>query len=340
MFFVVGNGVHEAIDAQASGDDPSEFFEEYVSRERADRKAAYEEVVGSAPWLGEMEEFESSVGLARSLVDQYFLHYGSENPLEDQGLKYVATEIPFSIPLGEYGGPDVNFVGTFDGIATDIQTESRFWLVENKTYDRKPDLKTAQRGNQYVGYNWAFRALTGHSASGTLFNGVAKQLMDTPTVLKSGELSQNKQAKVTVKTFLKAIQEGGRDPVKYLEYLEYLEERERNGDDRFFYREIFTYPNIQLDNWFNSTLLPIASELTEYQTALKEFIPAVYPNYTSCRNCLVQDICTAMDLDEDVEAIKDQRYEIKTYGTMTAVEGVKPSPVANATELIELLKGH
>ncbi len=180
MFFVVGNGVHEAIDAQASGEDPREFFQAYVSRERDDRVAYYEDAVGSAPWKSEMEEFENSVTLADKLVDQYFLHYGSKNPLAEQGLKYVATEIPFSIPLGEYGGPDVSFVGTFDGIATDLATESKFWLVENKTYDRKPDLQAAQRGNQYVGYNWAFRALTGHSAAGTLFNGVAKQLMDTP----------------------------------------------------------------------------------------------------------------------------------------------------------------
>lgn len=335
MFFVVGNGVHEAIDAQASGDDPLEFFEEYVSRERADRKAYYEEAVGSTPWQSEMEEFESSVNLARSLVDQYFSHYGSENPLEEQGLKYVATEIPFSIPLGQYGGPDVDFVGTFDGIATDLATETKFWLVENKTYDRKPDLQAAQRGNQYVGYNWAFRALTGLSAAGTLFNGVAKQLIDTPTVLKSGELSQNKQAKVTLKTFLKAIQDGGRDPVKYYDYLAFLEERERLGDDRFFHREIFTYPNIQLDNWFNNTLRPIAWELGE--EPYTGVSPQIYPNYTSCRGCLVADLCTAMDLDEDVEAIKRQRYEVKTYGTMNSVTGVTPTPVANAEELVAIL---
>lgn len=338
MYFVIGNAVHEAIDAQASGDDPYEFFEEYVSRERADRRAAYEEVVGSTPWQSEMEEFEDSVNMARRLVDQYFLQYGSENPLEDLGLKYVATEVPFSIPLD--GIPSVNFVGTFDGIATDLATETKFWLIENKTYDRRPNMADFWRGNQPTGYSWAFRALTGQTPAGMVYNGIAKHLIESPKVLQSGELSTNKQAKVTVKSYLKAIQEGGRDPIKYHSFLEFLEERERNGDDRFFYREIQAYSNVQLDNWERSTLHPIAAELSEYDMVGPYARHNVYPNYTSCRGCLVKDLCTAMDLDEDFQAVVDARYEKKTYGTMTAVSGVTPSPVANAQELVELLRGH
>ncbi len=54
IFFVIGSAVHEAIDAQARGDDPYEFFEEYVSRERADRRLAYEEITGTSAWQSEM----------------------------------------------------------------------------------------------------------------------------------------------------------------------------------------------------------------------------------------------------------------------------------------------
>ncbi len=335
MFFVVGNAVHEAIDAQASGNDPYEFFEEYVSRERADRRAAYEETVGSTSWQSEMEEFEDSVNLARSLVEQYFLQYGSENPLADLGLKYVATEVPFSIPLDEY--PPINFVGTFDGIATDMATETKFWLVENKTYDRRPAMDDFWRGNQPVGYTWAFRALTGATPAGMVYNGIAKHLIEPPKTLQSGELSTNKAAKVTVRSYLKAIQDGGRDPVKYLPFLEFLEEREQHGDDRFFFREIQPYSNIQLDNWERAVLHPISLELMEYQ---HPGAPDPYPNYTNCRGCLVKDLCVAMDMDEDFHAIADQRYEIKAYGTMDSVNGVTPTPVANAQELIRLLKGN
>lgn len=333
IYFVIGSAVHEALDAQARGDDPYEFFEEYVSRERADRRAAYEESVGSTPWQSEMEEFENSVSLARKLVDQYFLHYGAENPLEDLGLKLVATEIPFSIPLLH----GMNFVGTFDGVATDLETESRFWLVENKTYDRKPAMEDFWRGNQPTGYAWAFRALTGQTPAGIVYNGIAKQLVETPKVLQSGELSTNKSAKVTVKSYLKAIQDGGRDPVKYFDYLEFLQQRELNGDERFFYREIQSYSNAQLDNWGRNTLDPIADEIGGYDGQV-HFVP--FPNYTNCRGCLVKDICTAMDLDEDVQAVIDARYQIGTYGTMNAVNGATTHPVEDAQQLVDLLRGH
>lgn len=331
MFFVIGSAFHEALDAQSSGDDPLEFFEEYVSRERADRKAYYEEAVGSTPWQSEMEEFESSVNLARSLVVQYFHNYSADNPFEDLGLKVVASEVPFSIPLA--GPRNINFVGTFDGILTDLATETKFWLLENKTYDRRPNMEEWFRGNQPVGYAWAFRALTGHTPAGMVYNGVAKHLIESPKVLQSGELSKNKQAKVTLKSFTRAIAEGGRDPVKYLDYLEFLQEREEHGDDRFFYREVQAYGDIQLNNWGNAVLYPVALELSHAD------VQATYPNYTNCRGCLVKDICTAIDLNEDVDAVIQQRYEVKTYGTIEAVTGVTPSPVGNAQELVTLLTG-
>lgn len=338
VYFVIGSGVHEAIDAQARGDDPLEAFEEYVNGERADRRSEYEEITGTTPWASEMEEFEDSVILARALIHQYFDMYGWENPLESQGLKYIATEVPFSIPLFKDTEHEVNFVGTFDGIATDIETESYFYLTENKTAARKPDLDQVQRGNQFVGYNWAFRVLTGQTPAGTLYNGLLKKLIKSPKVLKSGALSVDKAAPVTLQTFLDALKRGGQDPVKYLSYMEFLEERERNGDDRFFFRSMFTYSNEQLDNWFNSTLKPIAFELVEpHKEAIGLELP-IYPNYTACQNCLVKDYCTAIDMGEDVEHLLDVKYETKTYGTMEAVSNSRRSPVTNMEELVALFK--
>lgn len=325
IFFVIGSAVHEAIDAQASGGDPLAAFEAYVLKERTERVAFYEETTGGQPYESELKEFEDSVELARGLTNQYFNQYGWDNPLADLGLKYVATEIPFSIPL-ENG---MNFVGTFDGIATDLATESLFYLVENKTAAQKPRIDTLQNNNQFVGYNWAFRQLTGATPAGTVYNLLLKRLIKKPKVLKSGELSQDKQAGVTLQTFLSAIQEGKRDPVKYLDYMTYLEERERNGDDRFFYRDKFTYTNAQLDNWHDDVLEPISDELN---TA-----PKIYPNFTNCDNCLVRDLCTAMQLGDDVQAVIDLRYEIKTYGTMEAVTGATPSGVSSVEELLGVL---
>lgn len=327
MFFVVGSAVHAAIEGQANGEDPLHSFEAYVSREREERKLAYREEVGSTPWQSEMESFDESVDLARSLVGQYFCHYSVENPLEDLGLKYVATEVPFSIPLRE----GVNFVGTFDGVATDIASESFFYLVENKTAARKPAMHDFWRRNQPIGYTWAFRTLTGHTPAGILYNGILKRVISSPKVLKSGKLSVDKSASVTTKTFLEAINRGGHEPTQYLEYLEFLQERETNGDDRFFHRELHSYSNHELDDWGES-LISISHDMTD--PALR-----IYPNRNSCSNCLVRDICEAMDYGEDVDSVVSTRYKLGKYGTMDAVDGATPVQVSSPSELIEYLKG-
>jgi len=334
---VIGSAVHEAIDAQASGGDPLEAFEAYVEKERTERIDFYYETTKHSPSEAEMREFEESVELARGLVNQYFTEYGWENPLEERGLKYVATEVPFSIPIGT----GLNFVGTFDGIATDIATESQFYLIENKTASQKPNIAMIQSSNQFVGYNWAFRTLTGQTLSGTLYNGIIKRIIKEPRVLKTGALSTDKSAGVTFRSFMAKMMRGGHDPVKYLDYLEYLQEREINGDDRFFVRDMLTFTNVQLDNWYEQVLKPISYEMWAQSPGVQSESSdlAIYPNFTSCDKCLVKDICDAMQLGEDVEAVKELRYEVKTYGTMEAVANVTPTVIASVSDLLETLNG-
>lgn len=325
MFFVVGSGVHAAIEAQADGEDPLVGFERFVESERESRRKAYESAVGSSPWAIEVEDFESSVLLARQLVSQYFAHYGAENPLESHGLKYVATEVPFSIPLGD----GTNFVGTFDAVATDIATESKFFLVENKTAGRKPKMEDFWRRNQPIGYAWAFRELTGETPAGILYNGILKQLIKEPKVLKSGALSTDKSALVTYQSFMQALIAGGYDLKKYVDYVAFLSERDARGDDRFFFREMHSYSNYELDQWGINMVLT-ASDMTTG--------PLLYTNRLSCDFCLVRDICEAQDLGEDVEQVVSTRYKRGTYGTMDAVDGAQPIVVSSPSELIEYLK--
>lgn len=329
IYFVVGSGVHEAIEANAMGKDPMEALERFIDKERAERIAYYEEQVGSSPWKAELEDFEESAELARNLATQYFKKYGLDNPLESEGLKYLAVEVPFAIPLGiETDEVTVTLVGTFDGVATDIETESQFFLVENKTATQKPNPERIQTGNQFVGYNWVFRELTGVTPSGTLYNGMLKRLIEPPKVLKSGELSQNKSASVTLGSFMEMVNRGGYDPEKYFDYIEFLANRENAGDHRFFYREMFYYPESQLDNW-GATLYQVVNEMI--QPGL-----AIYPNFTSCDFCTVTDICHAMEYNRDVEAVIEAGYKTGTYGTMEAVTNSPSFNYAGSTgELVE-----
>lgn len=329
LFFTVGNAVHEAIDAQARGDDCIEAFEAYVEKERHERTQAYIEAHGTQPWENEFTSFNESVELSRSLVHQYFDHYGWENPLQELGLEYVATEVPFRVPLSD----DVDLVGTFDGIAVDIETRENFYLVENKTRAGKPKVDQIRRENQFIGYNWAFMQLTDKAPAGTIYNCILKNVISSPRVLKSGGLSTDKTARVTLRSFTEALLDGGHDPVKYLDYLNFLEERERQGDERFFIRSQFNYTPLQLHTWFASALAPAVQDI--FDPNLR-----VYPNYTQCDNCLVSDLCVAYDNgdQEEYDLLVETKYKVGSYGTMNAVDGATPVVVASSEDLIRHLR--
>lgn len=330
VFFIIGSAVHEAIEANVHGADPFEALDRYIDKERESKAEDYVRRTGQKIWPSELTEFEESAELSRKLAKQYFRKYSLENPLKDQGLKYVAVETPFSIPMFVTStGVQVNLVGTFDGIATDIDTESVFYITENKTAARKPDPETIQYGNQFVGYNWAFRTITGHTPAGLIYNGIFKSIIESPRILKNGELSKNKTAKVTLESFMEMVARGNYDPEKYLDYIEFLAEREEAGDDRFFFRQKFTYSNYQLDNWYRNT-----------SAILREMVddrPTLYPNFTSCQGCLFKDLCYAEENGEDVQQLKELRYETGTYGTMAAVNGATPGDLLDCGSVEELV---
>ena len=330
LFFMVGTAVHEAIDAQARGEDYKAALEAYIAQEREDRIAQYRDITGSNPASYEFEEFEENAEFAGLLADQYFDHYGSVNPTEEMGLKVVATEVPFKLPMELSAYDDVYFVGTFDAIYTDIETESRFYLGENKTAASCPDINDVSRSNQFVGYNWAFQRLTGLKPAGTLYNLIIKRLIKEPRVLKTGKLSTDKSQATTAKKYFEAIQAGGRDPLDYVEFLEYLRERDEN-DTRFFRREMFYYSQTHLAHWARDVLYPVAGDMIKS--------PAIYPNLTSCQFCSVKDVCESMFLGEDTSEALDSKFEQKAYGTHEAVQSLEPVYVTTTEELIQTLKG-
>lgn len=332
MFLTVGSAVHEAIDAQAGGNDPMEALEEYIEKELASRKEAYRDAVGGDPWEVELEDFQEAAQKARDLTRQYFNHYGWGNSLESSGLKYLGSEIPFTLDLGEFHGVRVNLVGTIDGFATDLATESQIHIVENKTAARKLDPDKITFNNQFIGYCWVFRVLTGINPSSILYNVLFKRKIEPPKVLKSGKLSRDKQAPVTYASYLEALQSGGHDVIAYTDHLEFLHNREVQGDDRFFLRETFTYSQLQLDNW-GDNLYAILDEMVNPNTF-------IYPNYNSCDMCFYKDLCHEQEYGEGT-TVRDTRYVKGSYGTMEAVKNsseMQWNHVEDASTLMEFLQ--
>lgn len=337
-YLTEGSALHEAIDGQASGQDGKQVAADYLAEERRKMQDAYREENGFDAWDMETEKFDDSVAFVQTLIDQYFEHYDSENPLAEQGLTYLATEVPFKLelPVTTSEGGKVFFVGTWDGVAQD--ENGKLFLVENKTYKSVPDSAELMFHDQSTGYAVAFHALTEERLTGMLYNGVAKRLIVQPKLLKNGKLSVDKRQSVTSKSYIAALIENDLDPYDehYTEILDYLRDRESEGDTRFFYRERFYYHDTQLESWY-SELLDVAHEMT-HDPRIYRTVP-----FNGCgksgNDCWYRDLCRAQHGGGDVDWAME-RYTTGTYGTMEAMQGAEIDFVVSVESLKRSLRGH
>lgn len=340
MYLTTGTAFHHAIEGNEKHPtvNPVAWATSYLAEERAKRVAAYRAETGFDPWPAEMTKFEDAAELTTAMVDQYFDHYGTENPLADQELRYIATEIPFKIPIDDLVSiDDAYFVGTFDGIAADAS--DNLWLVENKTYSSKPDLKDLMVHFQTTGYAVAWEMLTGIPLTGALYNGVAKKLIKDPRRLQSGALSTAVDQQTTLDRYTSAMVLDGipLDDPKYAKIISKLTGLEKEGDTRFFYREKFFYNQDQIQNWWVE-FVDIAHEMSD--------TPRIYRTvpYNGCgpqgADCWYRDVCFAKHTGQDVDELIEKRYDRGSYGTIEAVDGIDSVMVSSLDELREALKSH
>jgi hypothetical protein len=344
MYLTMGSALHAAIEAQQRSSagyasvGPLRAAEDFLEQERLARVEQIKRETGFEPWPTEMREWDEKAEFTLALVRQYFEHYGYDNPLADQGMEYIATEVPFKIDVSDIVGIDgAFFVGTFDGIAKDKQ--DNLWLVENKSYTSRPDLKDLQVHFQTTGYAVAWELLTGFPLMGALYNGVAKRLIKEPRRLQNGALSADVSQATTYQRFISAMQKDGTplDHPKYAKILQKLKGIETQGDDRFFYREAFYFNETQTENWLRE-FVAIVNEMHKN--------PRIYRtvSFKGCgplgADCWWQDICFAKHTGQDVQQLLDLRYEVGSYGTIEAVDGITAVNVTSVDELREALRNH
>lgn len=344
FYLTAGTAIHAAIQAMADGywtlTDPVTVAKEIIDAEREAKIEAYTHEHGFKPWPQEMEKFEADAEFTLALVSQYFEQYPAGHELDDQGLTYIATEVPFKIDITEHldnPGRTVYFVGTIDGVAVD--NDDRLFIVENKSYTQQPEVDDLMFHFQSTGYAVAIELLTGQPITGGLYNGVAKKLIKPPKVLKSGKLSVDKRQSTTVKEFVKACRQTGQNPFHpdYAEFLQFLQAREDSGDTRFFYREKFFYNEHQKGAWLKD-FYEVANEMVGN--------PRIYRTipYNGCgrggNDCWYSDICRSAHSGGDVDYILDKRYTVGSYGTFEEVTGIEPKPVGSIEELKDLLRAN
>lgn len=342
MYLTQGTALHHAIEAQEKSSagysslGPLGAAEDFLKQERIGKVDQIRRETGFEPWGTEMADWDEKADLTLKVAKQYFDHYGYDNPLADQGMEYIATEVPFKIDISELVGiPGAFFVGTWDGIAKDEY--DNLWLVENKSYTMKPDLKDLMVHFQTTGYAVAWEMLTGMPLVGALYNGVAKKLIKEPRRLKSGALSTDVSQQTTWERFTSAMRKDGTslgDP-RYAKILQKLKNIKDQGDDRFFYREKMYYNETQIANWtreFGDVVQEMDSNPRIYRTV----------SFKGCgpqgADCWWQDVCFAKHTGQDVDLTISQRYEVGSYGTIEAVAGISAVSVSSVEELREALR--
>lgn len=343
FYLTMGTAIHASIETMANGDwmltDPVSVAKDIIDTEREAKIEAYKKEYGFKPWAQEMEQFEADAEFTYALVDQYFQQYPVGHELDDQGLTYIATEVPFKIDITDkLDNPQrqVFYVGTIDAVAVD--KDDKLFIVENKTYTVKPESDDLMFHFQSTGYAVAIEMLTGQPITGGLYNGIAKKLIKPPKVLKSGKLSVDVRQSVTMASFLSACREIGHNPNNplYTEFLQFLQSREKQGDTRFFYREKFFYNEDQKRTWAED-FYKVANEMVDN--------PRIYRTipYNGCgkqgNDCWYSDVCRSAHSGGDVDYILDKRYTVGSYGTFQEVAGIEPTPVSSIDELKELLRG-
>jgi len=343
FYLTAGTALHAALESMANGEwtlvDPVSVAKEVIDTEREAKIEAYRHEYGFKPWAQELEQFEADAEFTLDLVSQYFEQYPVGHELDDQGLTYIATEVPFKIDITDkLDDPkrQVFYVGTIDAVAVD--ENDRLFIVENKSYSAKPESDDLMFHFQSTGYAVAIEMLTGQPIAGGLYNGVAKKLIKPPKVLKSGKISVDKRQSTTSQEFLKTCRAIGANPnsPEYAEFLQFLQARELAGDTRFFYREKFFYNEAQKESW-----------LQDFYKVANEMVgdPRIYRTipYNGCgkqgSDCWYSDICRSAHSGGDVDYILDKRYTVGSYGTFEEVTGIEPTPVSSIDELKELLRG-
>jgi hypothetical protein len=338
LYLNLGTAVHRALEAQYDGLDPVAAVDDYMAAERQTRVDAYVEEYGFQPWGNELKEFDETAELARGLASQYFDHYGTDNPLGDQGLEYVGMEVPFKIDITEHLGFNISkpgtrvfFVGTLDALA--INEYGDLFIVENKTFSSKPDSELIQWHFQTQGYAQAVQWLTGLPVAGVLYNGIAKRLITEPKKLKNGLLSTDKRQATTLARYMAAITGNGEsaDDSRFHDILSHLRGIDEQGDTRFFYREKAFFTEEQLEAW-ETDFLHIVVEMLDNPRIFRT-VP-----FKGCGDCWFSDLCHTKHSGGDVDYLLEKRYTVGTYGTVEEVAGVEPTVVTSIDELREYLR--
>ena len=306
-YFFIGSAFHRCLDAQAQGIIAGVY--EYcdgtivncIEAEMETERSRYHKINGFS--MSQYEEdgiYGEAKALVRDMANRYHAHWGP-HPLP--GYRLLHTELTFRvrIPNTSYGW----YRGTLDGL---VQHESsgELWVLEHKTYSRKPKLVELMLSDQVRFYIWSVEQLTGLRIAGSIYDGMYKKQPLVPRMLQSGKMS-TAAIETTPEVYTAALLANGLNPADYADHIKKIADNLAE-DNPFFTRQL------QPANRDAISQMP---ELLRDVYLDMNNNPRIYPHrpWDGCGRCPVKSICDAMLLGEDVDAARADFHDDDPYGT-------------------------
>lgn len=267
-----GSIIHECLEAYYSGKSWIKVLDKF-------EKDFYENTFSE-----EREELGDIPGLARELLENYFVYYEEE----DEETEYLHNELHFQLPLVE----GIEIQGYIDAIIKD--KNGKIWVVDYKTYSRMKDRGFFLYNTQSAIYIWAMQEM-GYEVEGVIWDVLKAKMPGKPKFTKTGKLSKAKMDS-TPYTVEKGLIEIGEDPEEHREYI-----------DSFEFESFFQRNKIRLNQssveFMMEDVIATAQQIKEYGETWKDFnLQTMFPSS-------YRELWEAEMLGADTDFIIDDLFE-------------------------------
>lgn len=279
--FVFGTIVHQMIEAYANDQDPFQVLDSI-------------ELEQGKYFAKEIEAYGDIINDLRYIMTEYFEHWG------DNSLVYIKregkkAEHKFSIEIFD----GIDFEGKIDAVA---RAKRMRWLVEHKTFNRKPTDDDRWRNLQSCVYIRALE-VEGLPVEGTVWDYIKSKPPVRPDILKNGEMS-HKNIDSLPSVVLDVIKEHKLNKKLHTEFIALMKDNRSN-----YFSRVFTPVTQEItDNIYGDFLLT-AQEMAEGHGKQKIKTIGLH-----CAYCDYQELCRTELTGGDVDFIKEHNYVTETDG--------------------------
>lgn len=184
-YFFTGRMVHQTLEewTQRPEDNIEALWAKTLAREIDFYKQRYHDVIGAQPSEAEIDVVMERALLPFEMTRNYKKHWKTPLP-EDFTLVQTEQTCIADIPTLENfkcadGSIGVKLEGTLDGFVYNAKL-GRLFVLERKTYERRPQIEILDSNEQFTGYDWLLRLLfPSYEIGGVLYDGLWKR--EAPT---------------------------------------------------------------------------------------------------------------------------------------------------------------